>query len=65
MTRRIAVQVLALSVLFMACLSVLSYLTGWRWMRAWDEPPMAINTALCFLCEGLALLLLARNGGAR
>jgi len=51
---------LAVVVLVLSAVVLVSYRTGAEWLRRWDDPPMAVNTALCFLLLSLAFVLVTR-----
>lgn len=55
------VQVLAIAVAVLAVATLASYLFGLEPLRRWLDPPMAVNTALCFWLLSFAVWMLARE----
>ena len=65
--RRAIVLGLCLGVIFMSLMTILGYITGMEHLTRWTGTgtvPMALNTALCFLCTATAIFLLALNGNS-
>ena len=45
---------------FIALLTIFGHMIGVKWMSTWIiAPPMAVNTAICFLLVSIVLLLIA------
>lgn len=55
------VQILAIAVFAVSVAVLASYLFGLEPLRRWMEPPMAVNTALCFWLLSFAVWLLGRR----
>lgn len=52
---------LAIAVAVLAVATLASYLFGLEPLRRWLDPPMAVNTALCFWLLSFAVWMLARE----
>lgn len=63
--RRTIVVALAFSGVLIGLASLASYVLDIPVLRRWNDPPMAVNTALVCFVVGLAILFISNGGNGK